>query len=85
MFPEDSEDGNAQDGIGFFKLFYELRVIDRRNTGRMNVVPQHEAQVAPLLGAKIFHGLGDLHLNLIAGTAVTKNQDLEALGLDDLF
>ena len=46
----------------------------------MNVVAQHEPQVAPVVGAKILHGLGDLLLNLISSTAVSKNQDLEPFG-----
>jgi hypothetical protein len=51
------------DSLIVFEFFNELGVVDRRDPGRVYIVARHEGQMAPRLGAEIFHGPGYLELN----------------------
>ena len=74
VLSQNGKKGDAEALIGYFKFGDELGIFDALDSLRMDIIPQHQGQVTPVLFAKLLHGRGHLLLISISGAVVAENQ-----------
>jgi hypothetical protein len=66
-------------GVGHLELGLELLVLDRLRARLVDVVAEHQDELAVLLGADLGHRLADLGLELVALAGVADRDELHLL------